>query len=164
MTEPEHGTLALPDLTGALASHPFLAGFDHAHVEAMAVGARAVRWAAGSYAFRHGGVADTFHLVVEGRVALEVADPGHAPIVVETLQAGEPLGWSWLYPHRTWAFDARAAVDTETLALDADRLRRLMDDDPVLGRDLALRVGRVAVDRLLHTRAQLVMAHHHDRR
>ena len=152
------------DLAAALAAHPFLAGVDHTHVEQLADVADERTWTAGTWLFRHGGVADVFHLVVAGRVALEVADPGHDSIVVETLQAGEPLGWSWLYPHRTWAFDARAVEATRTLVMDAARLRALMDEDAVFGRDLALRVGRVAVDRLLHTRTQLVLAHHHDRR
>lgn len=152
------------DLAAALAAHPFLAGVDHGHVEVLADVTRERTWPAGTWLFRHGGVADVFHLVVAGRVSLEVADPGDDPIVVETLRPGEPLGWSWLYPHRTWAFDARAVEDSMTLELQAVRLRALMDEDAVFGRDLALRVGRVAVDRLLHTRTQLVLAHHHARR
>ncbi len=156
--------MAPRDLAAALAAHPFLAGVDHGHVEQLADAAGERTWPAGAWLFRHGGVADVFHLVVAGRVALEVADPGHDSIIVETLRPGEPLGWSWLFPHRTWAFDARAVEDTTTLELDAGRLRALMDEDAEFGRDFALRVGRVAVDRLLHTRTQLVLAHHHARR
>lgn len=148
----------------AIAAHPFAEGLDHAHVEAMAAAAMPRVYGAGEYVFRHGGPATAFHLLTEGRVALEVADPGHGAIIVETLEAGEPLGWSWLYPHRTWAFDARAVADTRTLAVDAAKLRDLMDRDVAFGRELAMRIGRVAVDRLLHTRAQLVDAHHHDTR
>lgn len=151
-------------LSAAIAGHPFAGGLDHAHVQAMAAATAPRRFAAGEYVFRHGGPATTFHLVTEGRVALEVADPGREPIVVETLEDGEPLGWSWLFPHRTWAFDARSLTDTRTLAIDAAHLRDMMEADAVFGRELALRIGRVAVDRLLHTRAQLVLAHHHDDR
>jgi CRP/FNR family cyclic AMP-dependent transcriptional regulator len=149
------------DLAATVAAHPFAAGLDRSHVEAMAAAATVRRFAAGTFVFRHGAPATAFHLVVDGRVALEVADPGHGSIVVETLAAGEPLGWSWLFPHRTWAFDARAVVDTRTVAIDADRLRGMIEEDAPFGRELALRIGRVAVDRLLHTRAQLVDAHHH---
>lgn len=152
------------EVVAAMARHPFVAGLHRHHLEAIAADATARTHLRGAYLFRHGGVADSLHLLVEGRVALEVVDPGHGTVVVETLGAGEPLGWSWLYPHRTWAFDARALEETRTLRVGADHLRTLIEEDAELGRDLALRIGRVVVDRLLHTRAQLVMASHDDRR
>lgn len=151
-------------LAAEIAAQPFAAGLDQGHVEAMAAVTTRKVFGPGHHVFRHGGDATTFHLITAGRVALELGDPVQGSIVVETLQAGEPLGWSWLFPHRTWAFDARALDETRTLAIDAARLRDLMEADAGFGRELALRIGRVAVDRLLHTRAQLVIAHQHDGR
>jgi CRP/FNR family transcriptional regulator, cyclic AMP receptor protein len=152
-----------PDaLRATIAAHPFCAGIDAAHVVAMAEGAVETRCGPGDLVLRRGGQARVFHLLVEGTVALEVAAPAREPLTIETLHAGEPLGWSWLYPDHTWDFDARCLTDVRSVALDAACLHSLMDDDPVFGRDLALRVGRIVVDRLQHTRQQLVDVQHHD--
>jgi CRP/FNR family transcriptional regulator, cyclic AMP receptor protein len=154
-----------PDaLRVAIASHPFCEGLATEHVAIMAEGAGERTLAAGEFVIRHGWVADALHLLVEGDVALEMADPGRDPMTIETLHGGDPLGWSWLYPPSTWAFDARCLSDTRLLTLDGDHLRRMVDDDPVFGRELALRIGRVVAERLQFARAQLLDAHHHDHR
>jgi CRP/FNR family transcriptional regulator, cyclic AMP receptor protein len=154
-----------PDaLRVAIASHPFCRGLEADHVTAMAEGATSRELAAGEFVIRHGWVADALHLLVDGDVALEMSDPGREPITVETLHGGDPLGWSWLYTPSTWAFDARCLTATQLLTLDGGHLRQLVADDPVLGRELALRVGRVVAERLQFARAQLLDVHHHDDR
>jgi CRP/FNR family transcriptional regulator, cyclic AMP receptor protein len=148
----------------ALAGHPFCTGLTTEHVIAMAEGASERMLAAGDLVIRHGWVADALHLLVEGDVALEMSEPGYDPITIETLHGGDPIGWSWLYPPSTWAFDARCLSPVSLLSLDGAHLRRLVDDDPVLGRELALRIGRVVAERLQFARAQLLDIHHHDHR
>jgi CRP/FNR family transcriptional regulator, cyclic AMP receptor protein len=148
----------------AIASHPFCAGLDATRVSALADGAGELSFAAGDLVLQHGHDADALYLLLEGDVSVEVADPAHETLTIETLHAGDPLGWSWLYPPRVWAFDARCLGQTRAVRVDADHLRRLIDDDPAFGRDLALRMGRVVVERLQFARAQLVEAHLHDHR
>jgi CRP/FNR family transcriptional regulator, cyclic AMP receptor protein len=148
----------------AIAGHPFCEGLSAEHVTAMAQGASDRRLAAGSFVIRHGWVADALHLLVDGDVALEMSDPGREPITIETLHGGDPLGWSWLYTPSTWAFDARCLTETRVLTLDGAHLRQLVADDPVIGRALALRVGRVVSERLQFARAQLLDVQHHDHR
>jgi CRP/FNR family transcriptional regulator, cyclic AMP receptor protein len=147
----------------AIASHPFCSGLAAGHLGAMARGASERRLDAGEYVIRHGGVADALFLVVDGDVALEMSDPAHGPTTLETLHGGDPIGWSWLYPPRTWAFDARCLTATSLWALDGEHLRRLMDEDAVLGRELALRIGRLVAERLHFARVQLLDIHLHDR-
>jgi CRP/FNR family transcriptional regulator, cyclic AMP receptor protein len=147
-----------------LASQPFCDDLDVEHVTAMASGVSERVLAPGDFVIRHGHRADDLHLLVEGDVALEISEPGREPLIVETLHAGDPIGWSWLYPPRTWAFDARCLSPARLLCLDGDNLRRLVEEDPRFGRDLALRVGRVIIERLQFARAQLVDASHHDHR
>jgi CRP/FNR family transcriptional regulator, cyclic AMP receptor protein len=148
----------------AIASHPFCAGLDAAAVTTLADGASELSFTTGDLVLQHGHDADAMYLLLEGDVSVEVADPAHETLTIETLHAGDPLGWSWLYPPHTWAFDARCLGPTRTVRLDAGHLRRLIDQDPAFGRDLALRMGRVVVERLQFARAQLVEAHLHDQR
>ena len=52
--------------------------------------------------------ADTFYVLRHGSVALETFVPTRGPVVIETIEAGEVLGWSWLFAPYRWHFDARA--------------------------------------------------------
>ena len=82
--------------------------FEPEHIQLLAGCARNHRFAAGQYLFREGEPADEFFLIRHGSVALEIAAPGKAPIVFETLGDGEIVGASWLVPPYRWMFDARA--------------------------------------------------------
>jgi hypothetical protein len=77
-------------------------------------------------------------------------------VVIETLDAGTVLGWSWLFPPYAWHFGATAAASTLAVEFDAQGVRRLCDEDPVLGYALVQRFTRVVVDRLQSTRIRLL--------
>ena len=153
-----------PDiLRVTLASHPFCAGLEVEHVNAMAEVASLHTLTPGSFLLRRGQAARALSLLLEGDVSLEIVEPGSEAIVLETLHEGEAVGWSWLFPPHRWTFDARCLSTVHLVQLDADQLRGLMVSDPALGRDLAVRVGQLVVQRLQLTRAQLVEIQHHDR-
>ena len=56
--------------------------------------------------------------------------PGGGTLVIETLDEGDVVGWSWLVPPYRWAFDARALDLTRAVAFDGACLRGKCDDDP----------------------------------
>ncbi|MGO9483345.1 MAG: cyclic nucleotide-binding domain-containing protein [Rhodomicrobium sp.] len=136
--------------------HPFFAAFDPAHIQLLAGCARNHRFAAGEYLFREGDPADEFFLIRQGKVALEIAAPGKAPIVFETLGDGEVAGSSWLVPPYRWMFDARAQTLTRAIGMDAKCLRGKCDADHHLGYEMMRSVLSVLVKRLDHTRLQIV--------
>jgi CRP/FNR family transcriptional regulator, cyclic AMP receptor protein len=148
----------------AIASHPFCAGLRAEDLAGMAEGASERRLRAGDFVIRHGGFADALYLLVDGDVSLEMADPARDPTTLETLHGGDTIGWSWLFPPSTWAFDARCRTATSLWCLDGAHLRRLMASDPRFGLELALRVGRLVAERLHATRAQLLAIQWHDDR
>ena len=150
------------EVVAQLAAHPFTDGLDAAHLRGMAQGGAIVELAAGQYVFRQGQTSATFHLLLDGDVDLEVSGGGTAPLVLESLHAGDALGWSWLFtPHR-WAFDAHCRTPVRAVVLDATHLRALIDHDATIGRDLTRRVAELVIDRLRHARLQLVSGHAHD--
>ena len=63
-----------------------------------------VRFEAGTYIFKEGEPANTFYLIRDGKVAVEIFAPQRKPIVVATLGEGEILGWSWLLPPYSGSF------------------------------------------------------------
>ena len=153
-----------PDqLRVVLAAHPFCADLDAAHVHTMARAASQRSLPRDAYVLRRGQPADALGLILEGDVAREIADAGADTLILETLHAGDPVGWSWLFPPHRWAFDARCLTDVEVVHLDAVHLRAMIAADPVFGRDLTQRIGQLVVQRLQFTRAQLVGVHRHDR-
>jgi CRP/FNR family transcriptional regulator, cyclic AMP receptor protein len=83
--------------------------------------------------------------------------PGRGEITIETLHAGDLLGWSWLVePYRN-AFGARATGEvTRVLALDGVCLRGKCEADPALGYELLKLLASVFAQRLRDTRVRLL--------
>jgi hypothetical protein len=90
-------------------------------------------------------------------VALETPFiPGKGVMTIQTLEAGEALGWSWLFPPFVWHFGARAIQPTDLVVFDARFLRQKASEDHEFGYELAMRVGNVMLQRLQATRLQLL--------
>ena len=139
-----------------LAQHPFFHDIDDAHRALMVGCACNRRFAAGDDLFREGEAANRFFLIRHGRVALQVYIPGRGRITIETIEAGNVLGWSWLFPPYRWHFDAQALELTRAIVFDGECLRAKCDDDHDLGYALMQRFSQVMMQRLQATRLQLL--------
>jgi len=111
---------------------------------------------ANDYLMREGDPADVFYVLRSGMVAVQTEVPQRGAITVDTLQAGELLGWSWLFPPYRTTFDARALERSHTLLFDGACLRGKCDADPALGYDLLKLFAGVIVQRLQNTRIQML--------
>jgi CRP/FNR family transcriptional regulator, cyclic AMP receptor protein len=151
----------LPEtLEHVLRGHEFFAGMDPEYLALIAGCASNVVFRDGTFLFREGDPAQTFYLVREGAVALEIAAPGRVA-TVQTLGAGELVGFSWLMgPHR-WHFDGRAAGRVHAIEMDGTCLRGKCDADPRLGYDLMQRFALLASRRLQATRLQILDVYGH---
>lgn len=139
-----------------LAKHPFFEGFEPRYMPLITGCASNVRYKSGEYLFREGDPADHFYLIRAGKVALETHSAQRDRIVIETIEAGEVLGWSWLFPPYRWHFSARALKETRAIALDGVCLRTKGEADRNLGYELAMRMAQVLMERLQATRLQLL--------
>ena len=143
-------------LDEVLADVPFLAGMDGAHLALIAGCASNVGFEAGEVIFREGDPADTFYVIRRGTVAIELHAPPRGAMTLETLEAGEVIGWSWLFPPHRWHFDGRALSVVRATAFDGACLRGKCDDDPALGYELMKRFAQVFIQRLQWTRLRLL--------
>ena len=100
--------------------------------------------------------ASRFYIIPEGKVALETVGPRPEPVTIQTVEAGEVLGWSWLFPPYRWHFSARVVEQTRAIALDGVCLRTKGEADHNLGYELVKRVAQVMMERLQATRLQLL--------
>ncbi|MFN8543821.1 MAG: cyclic nucleotide-binding domain-containing protein [Candidatus Binatia bacterium] len=140
-----------------LAQHPFFANLERRHLDLLVGCATNVRFDEGQVLFHAGQEANHFFLIRHGRVALEIARaPGRTPAVLQTLGAGDILGWSWLIPPYHWMFDARAVEQTRLVALDGTCLRAKCEADHDLGYELLKRFAHIMEQRLQATRLQLL--------
>lgn len=139
-----------------LMEHPFFAGLDDSTVNLIVGCASNVHYRPGEYLFHEGESADRFFVVRRGRVALDVHVPGQSEQVVDTVDEGDVVGWSWLIPPYRWFFDARAVHEVSAVSVDAACLRAKCEEDPALGYALMQRVTRVMYQRLQSARVRLL--------
>jgi CRP/FNR family transcriptional regulator, cyclic AMP receptor protein len=143
-------------LDTVIAEVPVFAGLPPEQLELLAGCAGNVHFDEGETIFRQGDAADIFYVVRGGTVALETFVPATGPIVIETVGAGEVIGWSWLFPPYRWRFDARALAPVRATAFDGACLRGKCGDDPALGYELMGRFAQVIIERLQWTRLRLL--------
>jgi CRP-like cAMP-binding protein len=138
-----------------LKEHPFFADFPDADLKELVECAAYVRFEEDELLFREGDPADHFYLLRHGRVAVEVATP-QGVLTIQTVEAGEVVGWSWLVPPYRWHFQVRALELTRALTLDGRCLRAKCEVNGPLGYRLLRRFVQVITGRLEATRLQLV--------
>jgi CRP-like cAMP-binding protein len=144
------------DIADLLSDVPAFSGLEAAQRELIAGCGHTAVFADGEPLFREGEEANTFFVIRRGTVALEIAAPARMALVIETLDEGELVGWSWLFaPYRT-SFDARARGEVHALAFDGACLRGKCEDDHDLGYELMRRFAAVITERLQATRMRVL--------
>jgi CRP/FNR family transcriptional regulator, cyclic AMP receptor protein len=146
-----------------IAAAPLFDGLSAAHLALIAGCGINERFEPGAMLFHEGGQANRFYLIRAGSVALELEAPGRGTLVIETLDAGEVIGWSWLFEPYRWQFDARAREPTGVVAFDGACLRGKCDADHELGYELMRRFAGAIIERLQATRLQLLDVYGHAR-
>jgi CRP-like cAMP-binding protein len=144
------------NLGRVISEHPFCKGLEPSYVELLISCASNVRFDKGHHLFRQGGEATHFYLIREGKVFLEVPASQCQFLPVETVQAGEILGWSWLVPPYRWRFGARAVEPVNAIAMNGRCLRAKCEKNLVLGYELLRRTVEMVGQRLEATRFRLV--------
>jgi CRP-like cAMP-binding protein len=128
------------------------------HLEVLTTAASPKQFSKGEIIFRAGEPANGFYLIQNGAVAIEGSVFEHGAISTDCIHAGQPLGWSWLFPPYLWHYDARAIEPTTALFFEGEILHQFCKDDLTLGHDLFKRMSEVMVQRLQASRARLIEA------
>jgi len=131
-----------------LGGHPFLRDMKESHLRTIVDTATVVRFEPGEMIFEEGEPAHRFYLIRTGRVALQLVSYRIEPITLLTLQDGDLIGWSWLFPPYRWKFTAKALSVTRTITLDGGSLRARCDEDHDLGFELMKRFAQIIDNRV----------------
>lgn len=139
-----------------LGQHPFFKELAPEYRQLIVGCAANVRFRANAFLFHEGEAANQFFLIRHGKVALQFFIPGRGSSIFATIEAGEVLGWAWLFPPFRWHFDAQALELTRAIAFDGQCLRTKCEADHDLGYDLMQRFARIMSQRLQAARRQLL--------
>lgn len=142
-----------------VALHPFLAGMNRAQLVLLADCAVSVRFEPGDIILSEGGQADRIFLIETGKVILESGRDYGERVVVDTIGAGDLLGWSWMFAPYVWQFTARAVEPTRAIFFAGPVLREYCERDHSLGYELLKRLTAVMNRRMQNARRKMLNVH-----
>jgi CRP/FNR family transcriptional regulator, cyclic AMP receptor protein len=154
-----NGAVLAEPLATRVTLHPFLAGMNRTQLASLTDCAMAAHFKTGQTILREGEFADRCYLIETGDVVLESEGKFSEPLVIETIGAGDLLGWSWMFPPYVWQFTARAIEPTTAIFFYGSILRQYCEKDHSLGYELLKRISAVMVKRLQAAHKQMLAFH-----
>ncbi|RPJ46875.1 MAG: cyclic nucleotide-binding domain-containing protein [Candidatus Latescibacterota bacterium] len=119
--------------TELLRYYPYFAGVSNESLKAVAAIGEEETVGAGKTVFKEGDPARSLYLVVSGQVEITLELGNGRSVVVDTVVPGDLTGWSaFIEPYRLRA-TAIARRESKLIAIDAEKLRKLCDEDNALG-------------------------------
>ncbi|MEV1007077.1 cyclic nucleotide-binding domain-containing protein [Streptomyces sp. NPDC049881] len=118
--------------------------------------AREVSFGQGERIFEERGRADRFWIIRSGTVRLDLRLGGRRPTAVSSLDTGELLGWSWLFPPYEWDFGAEALSPVRAYEFGGAEVQALCDGDPAFGYGLLRVVAEILASRVRSERTRLL--------
>ena len=139
-----------------VALHPFLVGMGKEQTALLTDCAIGAHFSKGQAILREGEQANRFYLIESGRVILESGKAYGQPMIIDTIGAGDLLGWSWMFSPYTWQFTARASEPTTAIFFYGTILREYCERDHSLGYELLKRMAAVMTRRLQAARQKML--------
>jgi CRP/FNR family transcriptional regulator, cyclic AMP receptor protein len=149
-------TMETETLEKILEDHPFFRGMKAHHLRTIAEGATVVRFGPGEVIFHEGEPAHRFYVIRTGQVALQLVSYRTDPFTLTTLEQGDIIGWSWLFPPYHWKLTAKALEVTRAISLDGRSLCTRCDEDHDLGYELMKRFAQIIDNRVEALSVELV--------
>ena len=98
--------------------------------------------------FKEGQDADTFYMLLMGKVLLEVEVSETMMISLGSIKPGYSFGWSALLPGSAYTSYAMCVEPTEVIAVPGDKFLRILDEDHSMGYRIMEGVVRILKRRL----------------
>ena len=140
-----------------LRRYPYFAGISEESLKGLAMIAEEKAVPAKTTIFREGDPAEHLSVILKGEVNVQYLLGTGEVRTVDTLVEGDLLGWSALVEPYKFTAIATTTKDAVLARLDGPRLRKLCDDDPLLGFRLTTQVAKLLAHRLEGARVQLAV-------
>ena len=145
----------IQELHRAKEAYPLLAELPLEHLPKLLELAEERDFEQGEIMLIEGDKSECLFLITSGSVALETVAGGRT-ILIQTLSAGDAMGWSALTKTARTHFQARALSGVQTIAFEGYKLSAAFDYDHSLGYEMTKRLLAMVTERLDHTRMQIV--------
>jgi CRP/FNR family transcriptional regulator, cyclic AMP receptor protein len=139
----------------AVKKHPFTEGISPEHCATLASLARHVSFDQDEVIFAEGDPKHEFFLLLNGRVALEMAVQDKT-LRVHVVEGGDELGWSAVLMGGGKRFQARALEPVDALAFDGYTLLEICRKDNAFGYKIMHRMLATVSERLQAARMQVL--------
>ncbi len=143
-------------ITEYLRSHAVFSSMPSDMLQTLTDTAKVLNCDQGDFLFRQDDSANCFYIVISGTVSVEIPSIYGPPLVVQTLNEDEILGWSWLISPYKWTFKASCETETQLLQFDGVALRDACEADPILGYQLLKRFASLMSERLHEARRTMM--------
>ena len=147
-----------------LRRYPFFAPFNEHQLREFAMIAAEESAETGVELFQECSPAENLYLLLEGEVDLfykseeEYHPKSSQEFLVGEINTGEIFSISSVIPPYVLNATARLIKPSRFIVFNAESLRKMMGNDPLLGYTLMLQVTKVIMERLAYTRVQLAAA------
>lgn len=138
-----------------LRRYPYFAGLGDDSLKKIAAISKEVSFGKGESLFKEGHPAEALYIVTNGHVDLTLELGSGKATVVDHTVPGDMMGWSvFVEPHRMRA-SATAREDSKAIAIDAEKLRTLCEEETEIGYKVIKQVTAALANRLKGAAAQI---------
>jgi CRP-like cAMP-binding protein len=135
-------------LEKVLEENPLFKGMKEQHLRTLVESATIVRFEPGDVIFEEGEPAHRCYGIRSGKVALQLVSYRVDPFTLMTLEEGDIIGWSWLFPPYRRKFTAKALGVVRAISLDGKSICARCDEDHDLGYELMKRFAQIIEHRV----------------
>ncbi|MBI4669208.1 MAG: Crp/Fnr family transcriptional regulator [Elusimicrobia bacterium] len=114
-----------------------------------------IAFKAGDTVYHRGAKASSFYIVLKGQVALRLPVKEGASIPIDELTAGNMFGGCVSFAMDSYTLSAQCTEDSKLLKIEAAALKKLMDDDPLLGYNIQSKISEIYFKRYVQTMEKL---------
>jgi CRP-like cAMP-binding protein len=141
--------------TTQLKSHDVFQHMRPEQVDAISSAAEEITPRTGTSVFLQGEPAEDFYVVLEGQVTLRLPRPDGGSTLIDEVTEGAIFGSCVCFQIDTYMLNAQCTQDSRLLKIKARTLKKLMDDDLVMGYAIQTLISRVYFLRYVETMGQL---------
>jgi CRP-like cAMP-binding protein len=146
----------MTNLREYLNSHEFFSGISDSALDFLAANATVRQIPSGDALFVQEDKAKHFYVIISGKVSVQIPALYGPPLIVQNLQDGAVLGWSWLIEPFRWAFQAHAESDSEIIQFDGKAILARCETDHDFGYALLKRFAQLMSERLEAARLKMM--------
>ena len=141
--------------TAQLDSHQIFQLLRPEQVSVLSSAAEEITLEAGEIVFQQGEPADYFFAVLDGLVSLRLPRPSGVSLLIDEVTEGAIFGSCICFQIRDYSLTARCTEKSKVLKIKAETLRKLMDEDLVMGYAIQTMVSRSYFKRYIATMRKL---------